>query len=510
MSRAPGAAAKAERRAAAQAARKSDISLVYTRTSERDAGDQREPGRKAGPEGRTQAVPPPRAVLPRSVLRCGCDALYTWKKADPSLLMRSRLLCGSWRHAGLCARHEASVTYARIKEAVEHRRPLTQQEWPERQRIRDEGARRIQEERRRSSLAERKARRKGWIKKCQEIEIRSESRELFDRRGWVFLVLTLDRNGWKSGRKPWKDPSDAYRQLSQMWRNFMGRLRRLCVRSGWPSPQSNWVSVVEAHRSGWPHVNAMLYSPELAEELAGERQTIRDEGARRIRLERRQAGVSERGARRSEWRRRCQAIKRESMLMRGELLEIATATKSGETAETPRWGVQSTAERVRSRGALAHYFTKLAGSADATTGELAKLSQAPMNAAQGFRRLRSGKGFLPPRRKNPEYTGTLIRREPDPSRSAHGAVPLVNIRDPDVQRIAEQCCELEGERVEREYRARKLSALSGIAYEDFAPESVEHFRLNGMRYVLIEDSERFVPERAPGSVSRSSACRRNG
>ncbi len=33
---------------------------------------------------------------------------------------------------------------------------------------------------------------------------------------------------------------------------------------------NRWVSVVEAHRSGWPHVNLYVWCPELAAELRRE------------------------------------------------------------------------------------------------------------------------------------------------------------------------------------------------------------------------------------------------
>ena len=74
-------------------------------------------------------------------------------------------------------------------------------------------------------------------------------------------------------------------------------------------------------------------------------------------------------------------------------------------------GLESTAERARSGDSVASYIVKLAGEGGSTAGELAKLSQAPMTAPERFRRLRSGKRFLPPRRGTKEgVTGTLIRR----------------------------------------------------------------------------------------------------
>ncbi|HSQ03454.1 MAG TPA: hypothetical protein VLN59_05435, partial [Burkholderiales bacterium] len=67
-------------------------------------------------------------------------------------------------------------------------------------------------------------------------------------------------------------------------------------------------------------------------------------------------------------------------------------------------------EAARSSEAIAGYVVKLAGQHDAAAGELAKITQAPLNAPERFRRLRSGKGFLPPRHSDPNVTGCLVRR----------------------------------------------------------------------------------------------------
>jgi hypothetical protein len=93
--------------------------------------------------------------------------------------------------------------------------------------------------------------------------------------------------------------------------------------------------------------------------------------------------------------------------VRGELAELVTAAG---------WGLESTAERARSAASVASYVVKLAGEGGKTAGELAKLSQAPTMAPERFRRLRSGNGFLPPRKGTAEgVTGTLIRRERTPA-----------------------------------------------------------------------------------------------
>jgi hypothetical protein len=102
-------------------------------------------------------------------------------------MMRTVYRCSSWRHAGDCARHEAAVTFARIKEAVANYAP----------------------------------------------------------GGWVLMVLTLDRDGYYSG-SAWHDEQVAYRELSRMSRNFLARVRREYE----GEPASAWAAVVEAHRPG--------------------------------------------------------------------------------------------------------------------------------------------------------------------------------------------------------------------------------------------------------------------
>lgn len=236
-----------------------------------------------------------------------------------------------------------------------------------------------------------------------------EAAEPLDPSGWSFLVLTLDRNAYFGGRR-WLDVNEAYRELGAMSRSLLQRIGRVwgpesvlerngrgkalrTVRKLGP----RWVAVVEAHRSGWPHVNVMLWAPELAEELRrAERAALEDpEVADAVALSREcwrdkravPASVRERA--------------RRAALVSGPLREMLI--EAG-------WGVQSTAEAARSADAVAGYVTKVAGLHDASAGELAKVTQVPANAPERFRRLRSGRGFLPPRRKNPAVTGCLIRR----------------------------------------------------------------------------------------------------
>lgn len=320
---------------------------VARATSTRPAPVRREAPKVAPWRERRRGV---QAVTPKHVAHCSRNGskswwVYTWRKGDPTNVQRAPYCCNSWRHSGDCARHEAAVTFTRIRDA------------------------------------------------CSPLEA----------SGWVFLVLTLDRDGRTTG-KPWTDARDAYRELSTMSRKFLKRLNRECEREGWERPGSRWVAVVEAHRSGMPHVNFMVYAPDLARALANARARKLADGA----------------------------TEREAILLDGALL--AHATDCG-------WGHQSTAEQCKSRDALIGYVTKLTTSdhVHATAGEIAKLTQLPLNAPQRFRRLRAGKGFLAPRNKNAEVTGTLVRRR----RELDGSVtvlPLHNVKDHDARALVVTCC----------------------------------------------------------------------
>jgi hypothetical protein len=279
----------------------------------------------------------------------------------------------------------------------------------------------------------------------------------FKPDGWVFVVLTLDREGFYSG-KPWPDVQTAFKSLSSMSRNFMARVRRLCERNGWRSPESDWVATVEQHRSGWPHVNYVMYAPELARELEEQRQAN---------LAR---GCSERGA----------------ILLENELQAAALSTG---------WGVQSTAEQARSADALAGYIVKLAGQLEATTGELAKLTQAPTNAEGKFRRLRSGKGFLPPRRKSEGITGTMLRRVLDPQRSAFGAITLHDVKDPERAKVVACCAAIEEDRMRREALAQQLADETGLPYSQVAPPVIESYRVIGENFEVQGESLTIEGER---------------
>jgi hypothetical protein len=352
-------------------------SRQYKDKSPRALADQRE----GSPEGaqlaatrrarRQQIREAPKAVLPKHVQNCinrnprSPWAFYWWKRDNPKVKHRCAYRCGSWRCEGECARHEASVTFARIRDA------------------------------------------------CAP----------FAAGDFVFLVLTLDRDGYYS-QKPWLNADEAYRALSGMTARFLKRLRRWMVTHGMKPIGSEWVAVVEAHRSGWPHMNLLVHSPDLARELT-------DRIAQRA-----IAGMS----------------KRERTLLQGELLAMATATG---------WGAQSTAEPVRDKGAVTGYITKLAGLAGAAGAEVAKITQVPLSAPRRFRRLRSGTNFLPERRESSEnVTGTLIRRTADVDGTPL-ALPLHKAGASDREHVADCCYQEEALMIEEErFGAPRVAGLT--------------------------------------------------
>jgi hypothetical protein len=241
---------------------------------------------------------------------------------------------------------------------------------------------------------------------CTQPDPDDNTRPLLDPRGFVFLVLTLDRQGTRSGR-PWRDIDEAWGELGKMstavlkkigatWgpdTRLQGKKRKRSVRT----LGNRWVATVEAHRTGWPHLNLIVWCPELAEHLEDDRAGRLEDPELADAVAEAQALWRDRKPVPAELRERA----RRAVVARGALLDIITDAG---------WGYQSTAERARNLEAVLAYGVKVAGLHESSMGELAKVTQCPLNAPSRFRRLRSGKGFLPPVLSNPEVTGCLLRR----------------------------------------------------------------------------------------------------
>lgn len=310
--------------------------LVTTRTSRRVGV---EPSRFK-PHEETSANP-----VPGYVARCPGSqytshlkplTLWTWDPANPVGARRMVARCKSWRCAG-CQPFRASVDFARIEEALEP----------------------------------------------------------YQHDDVTFVVLTIDRNG-RYGDREWESPREAYLELSRMQGLFMKRVNRLLVRKGLDPVGSRWVSTVEAHKSGWPHLNIVMVSKGLAG-LVGEASA-----------ERLAAGLTA----------------REATLVTGELEEATVGAG---------FGVQSTMEVARSKRALAGYVVKVAKTHDesfrAVAGEVVKMTQVPLNAPKGLRRIRAGIRFLPPRRASGK-TGAIVERGEGFARPV-GRKPKATAMDPD-------------------------------------------------------------------------------
>jgi len=333
----------------------------------------------------------------------------------------------------VCRRHEAAVTFARIRQAVQRTDPET-----------------------------------------DELEL--------DPKGWCFLVLTLDRDGYFSG-KPWFDVNAAYKSLGKMSRKALERIGRVWgpdlreevrvnKKTGETSVRyvrtlgNRWFSVVEAHRSGWPHVNLVLWCPELAALLRAESaDRLEDPDIANALALAREAWKS-----REAVPSHVRELARKATVAGGRVLDVLEA--SG-------WGRQSTAEAARDLEAVIGYGVKLAGLHDASVGELAKVTQCPMNAPERFRRLRAGKGFLPPRECNPEVTGVLMRRR----RSAEG--------DWELQAINAPKDEAQHERI-AEARAAELALMD----EEEAILSRSRGRMPALPPLRVARGARLEPHRA--------------
>lgn len=325
----------------------------------------REPGEPVGetqlkPAASDFFVPDPfqglRRELPKFVKACSENpdpnkprfACFTWSPELPQIVKRAPYTCRSWRCPFGCAEHEGHVMYSRICEA--------------------------------------------FTGKPKE--------EL------VFLVLTLDSH-LHDLRSVTLD--FLYKSLGKRFEKFRKRLRRLLAkRLGFLRPFGiEWVSVIEQHADGVPHMNVLLWCPEYA------------------------AWLKERAARKRS---------RHGMHTSSTRLMAGTRThRDGidemffQLLDACGFGYRSSAEVVRNREAAMGYMGGVAGRADdiaakvagrldrssrartarangkRVVGELSKLAQLPVRAPKGFRRLRSGVGFLPPRRKS-DQTGCIVQR----------------------------------------------------------------------------------------------------
>jgi hypothetical protein len=208
--------------------------------------------------------------------------------------------------------------------------------------------------------------------------------------------------------------SHRHRWLNRMWKR---RLQKL----GLPDFGNRWVATVEAHASGVPHLNVYMHSPELAKIAREQRAAALEAGASIQRKE-------------------------DIRIQASPWLRCVTRAGFGVLAT---WTVSSNVERMIGymvKGAARFEETNLElrarTSGERVAGEVAKPSQLPLNAPKGLRRVRSGKGFLPPKHKDETITGTILRRKITPQ-GDEIVLPLVKSQDPDYMRIVDLVCDLE-------------------------------------------------------------------
>lgn len=282
---------------------------------------------------------------PRYISACFSQSwtLATWKKSDKSAEVKFRpAKCCSWRHVGPCAKSRAAEDYKRIAAALANH----------------------------------------------------------DRSHIAYLVLTLDPKAWDGegwlgvpGQRRERVRvergaiSQAFDALSDRWHV----LRQSIVRE---HGKIRYVSTVEVHKSGWPHLNVIIVSESLANAVTDAQRYLRG------------------------WDKHAGGREAARMVL-GGMLESAGFGPIAFIECANKWANGES-------DALAAYVSKLAAGAGETwngeqsqrslvssmdgriVAEIAKLSQIPYNAPKNFRRLRSSKGFLPPVEKDEDATGMLL------------------------------------------------------------------------------------------------------
>lgn len=324
---------------------------------------------------------------------------YAWNPGEPwAGIVRGPFFCKSWRCEHGCAEHEAHVMFARLLEAFEP--------YP--------------------------------------------SHEL------VFVVLTLDAS---FHHLDFDQLDQVYKELRRRLECWRKRLRRQLGAQGLGDFFNRWIAVVEQHETGVPHVNLVMHCPEWASWLETRR------------LERQKNGQTKKTARliaNTEHRR-------DEM----DLVWLKMLNECG-------FGFASTAEQVRSKEEVLGYSASVARHADETAarvdrlhvkgegagkkqrrrrrrrrgnnplrmlGELSKKRQLPRRAPKGFRRLRSGRGFLPPRQKG-DKTGCILHHSS--TKEGYEYVrAMTKTTDADRARVVAMCEELERVRVWDERNARE-------------------------------------------------------
>lgn len=297
--------------------------------------------------------------------------------------------CRSWRHAGDCARHNSARIFARLSEQLGKVDPQD----------------------------------------VLCLVLTFDRTELLAGAAMVDLACWLARCAGNSVEVAVDARWVAFSSLWRRWQSLRQNLHRMADRLG--VPRARWALTVESHRNGgWPHCHIVMHWPYLADLM---RETEHDCGRAVVLEHVFSAGVaaefrvlgkkwprSRDEQRRLEWlRARWDAARREGRPQdrcgaRGCVRDWLSAR-----AEASGFGRVLSVEVARDAEAAAGYIVKLAGEVEtrrrftAAGGELSKMSQMPVVAPRGFRRvrysLRSGdvEAMLAPSPKDPNITGAL-------------------------------------------------------------------------------------------------------
>lgn len=205
----------------------------------------------------------------------------------------------------------------------------------------------------------------------------------FDRspEWWCFAVYTLDQERFRiKHSQKCKNCAKSFSEECCINSAYRGILERLRTHVMWLRRRYGvdaYVTVVEQHRTGWPHVHMAIKSKSLYSK------TLDGEDAR------------------LEWARH---IKK-------------SAVRCG-------LGYIGSVQAARNNDAVAGYITKVSGVAcellDATEKE-----QLPLAAPRHFRRVRASRGFLVPKIKDETVTGELVQR---PAHEVQNAFDLAILR----------------------------------------------------------------------------------
>lgn len=173
--------------------------------------------------------------------------------------------------------------------------------------------------------------------------------------GLTYMVLTFARKDSPGDDvKHWESRQKAYRGLYACWDKLRKRFSR-----EWG--KFRYISLVEQHADGWPHLNVIVENDAFRLSCEGDGSKLVEE----------------------EWLKR--------------------------HAKECGFGYVMHLKPVWSADVLAGYFVKLCSGK--IGAEIAKTTQAPIAAPAGFRRLRASHGFLPKPFKNPDVTGLLSSTE---------------------------------------------------------------------------------------------------